>query len=336
MHRQLAALLLGASLSAIAEEPITRVACGSCYRPGKDLGLWEKISATKPQLFLFMGDNVYADTEDMALMRTRYEELITHPGFAAFRKSTTLLPTWDDHDYGANDAGADYPKRDSSREIFLDVFEFPGDHPARASSGVYHSWIGGPPGKRLQVILLDTRYFRSPLEKVKIERRSTLVPNTKTGATMLGEAQWKWLEVELHKQADLRLIVSSIQVITTEHRFEKWSNIPRERTRLIALLKKTGTKRVVLLSGDRHLAEIAVMTRKESGLPYDLVDFTSSGMTHAGATVGPNRHRVGPCWTKINFGTIEINWSGKIPVPSLTIRNQDGKPIYRHPVTFPR
>jgi alkaline phosphatase D len=322
-------------MMALAEDPITRLACGSCYKPAKDLGLWEKIGATKPQLFLFMGDNIYADTEDMALMRARYDELHKHPGYLAFRKQCPILPIWDDHDYGANDAGADYPKRQLSQGQFLDNFEFAADHPARATPGVYHSWIGGPPGKRLQVILLDTRYFRSPIKVERINNRKTIVPNTNPGATILGGAQWKWLELELLKRADLRLIVSSIQVITTEHRFEKWSNIPGDRKRLIALLKKCATKRVVLLSGDRHLAEIAVMTRKESGLPYDLVDFTSSGMTHAGASVGPNRHRVGPCWTKNNFGTIDIDWSGNIPVPSLTIRDQDGKAIYRHPVTFP-
>lgn len=328
--------LLGASSMAIAEDPITRLACGSCYRPAKDVGLWEKISAAKPQLFLFMGDNIYADTEDMALMRKRYQELRTQPGYLALRKQCSILPIWDDHDYGANDAGANFPKRQESQTQFFDSFEFANDHPARSTPGVYHSWIGGPPGKRLQIILLDTRYFRSPLTVERINRRKTLVPNKDPKATILGEAQWTWLEAELRKPADLRFLVSSIQVITTEHRFEKWSNFPGERSRLFKLLASTKAERVVLFSGDRHLAEVARLSPRESGLSYPLTELTASGMTHAGAPVGPNRHRLGPCVTEINFATMDIDWEKNLPEVELSIINKEGKSRFQHRVTFLR
>ena len=335
MRRLLAALLLGAALPAHAEDAITRLACGSCYKPRMDVGLWGNIRATDPQLFFLMGDNVYADTEDMALMKTRYQELLTQPGYLALRKQCRVLPTWDDHDYGANDAGASYPQRKLSQGIFQDAFEFPVDHPVRKTPGIYHSWIGGPPGKRLQVILLDTRYFRSALESKRVNGRIAILPNINRGATILGEAQWKWLEAELRKPADLRFIISSIQVITTEHRFEKWANFPRERARLFKLLAATRAERVVLISGDRHLAEIARISPRESTLPYPLLELTSSGMTHAGAPQGANRHRVGPCISEVNFGTVEIDWQ-KIPAVSLHIRNKEGKSTFQHRATFPR
>ncbi len=47
----------------------------------------------------------------------------------------------------------------------LDFFEVPADDIRRQREGVYWSQVFGPAGKRVQVILLDTRYFRSPLKK---------------------------------------------------------------------------------------------------------------------------------------------------------------------------
>lgn len=334
MLRPLIALLLGTGL--LCGEPITRLACGSCYKPGRDSGIWKTIAAAKPQLFLFMGDNIYADTDDMAVMRAKYAALLKQPGYSALREQTRILPIWDDHDYGRNDAGADYPKREESQQIFLDTFAFPADHPARTTPGIYHSWTGGPAGKRLQIILLDTRYFRSPIEQKKINGRKTYLPNAKPDATLLGPAQWRWLESELRKPADLRFLVSSIQILATEHRFEKWSNFPAERRRLLELLKTTNTKRVVLFSGDRHLAELAALKPEESTLGYELVELTASGMTHAGASDYPNRFRIGPCWSRQNFGTIDIDWSGKIPSVDLAIRDKEGKIAHRHRVTFPK
>ena len=328
------ALLLAFTGTLAAAEPITRIACGSCYKPKADQGIWPVIASTKPELFLFMGDNVYADTEDMEVMRRDYAELTERPDFIEFRKAIPILPIWDDHDYGLNDAGADYPKRKESQQVFLDVFRFPADHPARATPGVYHSSMAGPEGKRLQVILLDTRYFRSALDCPRVNGRKTYVPNNDPKATMLSEAQWKWLESELRKPADLRLIVSSIQIITTEHRFEKWEKLPHERKRLFALLKNTEANRVILLSGDRHLAEFARITGKESGLPHELLELTSSGLTHAGAPNDPNRHRIGERYPGLNFGTLAIDWTPKSPVVTLAIRDHEAKVIQEETVNF--
>lgn len=331
----LRAVLLLALLGILpAEEPVTRIACGSCYKPKGDRGIWPVIASTKPELFLFMGDNIYADTEDMAVMRRDYAELMERPDFVAFRKAVPILPTWDDHDYGLNDAGAEYPKRRESRQVFLDVFQFPADHPARATPGVYHAFHAGPPGKRLQVILLDTRYFRSALKRPRVNGRLTYVPNEDPEATMLGEAQWNWLRSELRKPAELRIIVSSIQVITTEHRFEKWANLPRERQRFFDLLRTTKARNVILLSGDRHLAEFARISSGESGLPEDLLELTTSGLTHAGAPNDTNRHRIGERYPGINFGTLAIDWSAKHPAVTLAIRDHDARIIQEETVRF--
>ena len=174
--------------------------------------------------------------------------------------------------------------------------------------------------------MLDTRYFRSALEKVKIGKRKVYVQPTGPGVTVLGEAQWKWLESELKKPAELRLIVSSIQIIATDHRFEKWNNMPQERQKFIKLLRDTKVGPTILLSGDRHLAEVCRLKKGETNLPFELFEMTCSGMTHAGAPDDPSPLRVPGTYTRaINYGLIDIDWSKNTPSVSLRVKNLKGK-----------
>ncbi len=297
-------------LPLLAEDAITRVAAGSCYNPKRDtLGVWKVLAQEKPQLFLFMGDNIYGDTEDMDLLKKKWSALTSRPDYIAFKKQTPILATWDDHDYGRNDAGTEYPKKKESQAIFREVFGLP----QTGVEGVYHSKITGPKGHRLQVILLDTRYHRTKPKKARPGD-----PNE----TILGSEQWKWFAAELKKPADLRLIVSSIQVISYEHRFEKWANFPNERARFLKLLKSSNPGPTILLSGDRHLAEICKIGRAESGLPFDLYDFTTSGMTHAGSNDKGCRLRIPGSYTKKeNYGILNIDWSGQEPKVSMHVKS---------------
>ncbi len=320
----------------LAEEPITRLACGSCYKPQRDKGIFKTIAADKPQLFLFMGDNIYGDTDDEKVMAEKYRRLNIQPDYAAFKKTTPVLATWDDHDYGRNDAGREFAFKETSAKLFFDAFDFPTDHEARKSPGIYHSKIMGPAGKRLQLIFLDTRSFRSSLPQVKEGRRKVYVPQNGPEATMLGNTQWKWLAAELKKPAELRIIVSSIQVLATAHRFEKWANMPDERSRLFKLLKDTNSGPTILLSGDRHLAEVSQLSTDQSALPYDLYEMTSSGMTHAGAPDDPGPLRLQGTFTRAkNYGLIDIAWQKASPAVTLTIRSAEGKTLSATEVRFP-
>lgn len=321
-------------------ETLTKIACGSCFKPNYKSGstVWPIIASTEPQIFLFMGDTVYADTHDMNVMRAKYKALTDLPAYAQFSKEHKVLPVWDDHDYGMNDAGVEYPEKVESQKIFQDTYGFAENHPARGRKGIYYTYTQGAKGQVTQIINLDTRYHRSALDRRKVGRRSKYFPVTDPNATMLGAEQWAWLEAELKKPADLRIIVSSIQILSAEHPYEKWVNIPAERKRFIDLLKKCDVKRAVLLSGDRHMAEISKLSTTESGLDFDLLEMTSSGLTHAGAPKSSNRYRVDGSFANIrNFGTLEIDWSQKIPQVTLVIqeiREADSRPIIRVQTDF--
>ena len=271
--------------AAAGEPTLARIAFGSCANQEKPQPIWDAVVETKPQLFVSLGDNIYADTEDMEVMKAKYAKLAKQPGYQKLKKTCPIIATWDDHDYGANDAGAEYPKKKESQQIFLDFFGAAKDDPRRSREGVYDAHLFGPKGKRVQIILLDGRYFRSPLKKgfkpgePGEGRRGIYVPNTDKDATMLGETQWRWLAEQLKVPAELRIIGAGIQVVADEHGSETWGNFPLERQRLFRLIRESKADGVVILSGDRHLAEISRLPADhKDGVGYPLYDITSSSL----------------------------------------------------------
>lgn len=332
--------LLSGRLPAGDETPLSRIAFGSCARQDRPQPIWDAVVETKPQRFIFLGDNIYADTEDMVVMRARYALLARQAGFQKLKQACQLLATWDDHDYGANDAGAEYPKKRESQQVFLDFFEVPKDDPRRSREGVYFAQLFGPAGKRVQIILLDGRYFRSPLKKGYQPGepgegyRGRYRPNKKANATMLGDTQWRWLADQLKVPAELRIIGSGIQVVADEHGSETWGNFPRERQRLFRLIRDTGANGVVFLSGDRHLAEISRLPADHAdGVGYPLFDVTSSSLnapsgnfTKSGVRFANeiNSYRVGLTYFDVNFGNVLIDWEVADPVVRLQVREEKG------------
>jgi len=333
-------LCLSACAAAEPEIPLERIALGSCLRESRPAPIWDSVVAFKPQAFLFIGDNIYADTKDMAVMRAKYAQLGAMPGYQALAKTCPIYATWDDHDYGENDAGVEYEKKVESQKEFLDFFQEPKDSPRWTRPGVYDAKIIGPKGKRVQIILLDTRYFRSPLKSIpKPDRKpgqGYYLPDDDEKLTMLGDDQWKWLEAELKKPAEVRIIASSIQVVPQEHAWEYWANFPRERLRLFNLVGNTKAAGVIFVSGDRHLAEISKLPTNDpaNGAGYPLFDLTSSSLNvpSGGNENEANRHRVGSNYRKVNFGTIEIDWSKPDPVVTMRVRDVDGKTAVEHAV----
>lgn len=330
--------LTGLSGSLPAAEPVTRIALGSCADQDKPQPIWEAIVAQQPQLFLFIGDNVYADTEDMAVMRAAYAKLAAIPGYQKLKATCPVLAVWDDHDYGVNDGGAEFPKRAEAKKVFEEFFETPADSPSRTREGIYDSRLyDGGEGKRLQILMLDTRYFRGPL--LLLPQRSEHGPyerNPDPAVTMLGGAQWAWLEEELSKPADLRLIMTSIQFLPQDHRWECWENLPRERERFLKLLAAKVTGPVVFLSGDRHMGEIMELKTEDALSPgFPVYELTSSGLTNAGGgRVGePNRHRVGEAnMRQRNFGMVRIDWDrGEA---ALELYDVEGRRVQHHPAPF--
>ena len=334
MRREILALaalgLLAASPSEKKsdEKPVSRIAFGSCL--GQDLPqpIWKPVLTAKPEVFVFLGDNVYSDTDDEKRLRAAYAKLASQPGFQQLRKSTRILATWDDHDYGTNDSGGDFPAKAMSQQVFLDFFGVPKDSPRRQRDGVYHAETFGPPGKRVQIILLDTRYNRSPLAFQKDPNDPTdggrYVANADPNATLLGAGQWAWLEEQLHEPAQVRIIASSIQVVNEASGGEKWANFPHEKKKLFETLWANRNTGVIFISGDRHYAELEMM---DGDIGYPVYDLTSSSLNWAEPRwrrISPDKHRIGLVDRGDNFGLVEIDWNRTDPLVRLKIIDVDG------------
>jgi len=318
---------LGSAVVAASEAPINKIAFGSCLKQHKDLRVLESIASEKPDLFVFAGDNVYADTLDTDQLVSVYNSLGATSEYRALKQSTRIVATWDDHDYGAYDAGANHPNKVGAQQAFLDFFEEPPGTARRQSEGIYTSYSYGEGDQRVNVVLLDTRYFRSSLEAyIRADFKSDYRPNLDAQATVLGGKQWGWLQQELAKPGALTLVVSSTQLLPKNHRFEKWANFPFERKRLLDLLDTAAANEVVVVSGDRHFSELSKTTLASGRTLYEI---TTSGMNtdgHYGESEdNPHRlHWVG----HQGFATVNLDWTAASPAIKVVYHDTAGIPVY--------
>jgi alkaline phosphatase D len=287
---------------------VQRIAFGSCSKQQLPQPLWKRIAADRPDLFLWTGDVIYADTKNMAKLSTLYRSEQTQAEYSQFLATKIpMIGVYDDHDYGENDSGREYAMKDASKDLFLDFIGEAKDSPRRKRDGVYTSYAFGSGEKQLKVILLDTRYNREKAGK---------------SADLLGANQWAWLENELKTStAKLNVVVSSIQVLSKDHAFEKWANFPEARERLLKLLAKS--KNVLIISGDRHIAEIS----RELIDGREIFDVTSSGMTHSFQNPDEARNknslRVGTAFDRLNYGLLTLDWQKKGALIEIRNVNQE-------------
>ncbi len=309
----LSTLILSLPSLTAGEESVSRIVFASCCHESKPAPIFQTIIDFKPELFVWMGDNIYGDSPDVDVLRKKYAIQKNRPEYQTLMAKCPIIGTWDDHDFGANDVGEKYPSKEQSQQAYLDFFNEPANSPRRTQKGIYTHKDYGTGKKSVRVFLLDTRYFRQD-------------PGPQ--ADILGADQWNWLEKNLlDSPAAVNIIVSSIQVIPEEHRFEKWANFPTSRERLFKLLANPKCPPVVLCSGDRHLAEISQLPSTTSG--YPLFEITSSAINRSGGGNPKeiNRHRQGAVFTSSNFGSFVIDWEKSPVTITASVHDQTGQPV---------
>jgi alkaline phosphatase D len=305
---------------------ISRIAFGSCGNQNKSQPILKHVIEQKPEVFCYLGDNIYGDSRTLAVLRAKYLKLAEKSEFQALRSAMPLIATWDDHDYGENDSGKEYVLREESKRLFLEFFREPEGTQRRKRPGIYTSYVFAGNERRVQIILLDTRTFRDQLAKnPRFGRekswKNDYHPDPNPEKTLLGKAQWEWLEAELKQPADVRVIASSIQFAHEYNGYESWTNLPAEQAKLLDVLRRTKANGVVFISGDVHWGELSILN--SDGL-YPLYDITSSGLTETWPSIEPNRNRLGDAVRENNFGLIEIDWEQKDPALSLQLIDVKG------------
>jgi alkaline phosphatase D len=329
-----AVLALGLAFSANTMAAPSKILFGSCGHQDKDIPIFDTINKEQGDLFIFLGDNIYGDTNDMTVLANKYQKLGAKPGFKTLKANTPIIAMWDDHDFGQNDIGKDYPHKEQSRQIMLDFWGEPKSSTRRTrTDGIYTSYMYGQDQQTVHVIMPDLRWNRDALNHVseleyytnrKLNNQGPYSPTEVKGASMLGEAQWQWLEQELKKPAAIKLIASSLQLLPDFTGWESWANFPEDRNRLFALIKKHQVNGVIIISGDTHWGEIS---KYQQNLDYPLIEMTSSGLTEKWKDVSPNKHRVGDYTHNVNYGDLSIDWQQADPAISLKLKGIDGKVI---------
>ena len=286
-------LLLISSSNFIYAESI-KIGLGSCLDQDYPQPIWQSIKKEDLNYFIFLGDNVYGDTRYGSLrkMKSAYDK--QKKVLPDFLNDISIFSIWDDHDFGINDGGADYRFKRRAQELYLDFWEITKDDDRSNREGIYFSKNEIFFDKKFKFIFLDTRFFRSKLKG----KKSNYIENIEPDATILGNAQWTWLENELKSDFDFLFIFSSIQIIAKDHRFEKWSNFPIERAKLFELLEQFNDK-TILFSGDRHRAGIY----RKNGI----IEVTSSSMNKPGSSFNEtDSYLIGKTYPQENYGVVEI------------------------------
>lgn len=304
---------------------VSKIAFGSCSSQNKSQPILNAVAAKQNDLFIYLGDNIYGDTEDMRVLEAKYGKLSCKPEFLNLISSCQVLATWDDHDYGVNDGGKEYPKKEESKNIFLNFWNEPAVSERRNHAGIYTSYSFGDSAHRVQVLLLDLRTFRTELK----EQNGSYIPNYDSLATIMGSEQWQWLKAELQKPARLRVIGSSTQFARSHNGYEAWANFPLEQQRMFELIRSTQAGGVVFITGDVHLAELSKTVQPNL---YPVYDLTSSGITQLEGVDIPNTNRVGSVCLGYNTGAIEIDWSLPDPLIHFKVYNENGTETFTHTI----
>lgn len=302
------------------KKPDFTIAFGSCSKESLPQPLWDDILNEQPDLWIWLGDNIYGDSDDTTVLRTKYQKALDNPGYKKLRDQVPVIGTWDDHDYGKNDGNKTFAIKKESQQLALDFLGEPANTVRRSQEGIYTSYDFKAGKRKIKVILLDVRYHQDMLKREK----QGYIPDS--SADILGENQWKWLEGQLkNSKADVNIIGSGLQFIPDEHRTEKWGNFPTALSRFYTLLVASKAKGILLITGDRHIGE---MTKIDlPGLKYPLYEFTSSGLTHSSVndTANANRNRVGALVTQKHYGLFRFTGGRKQILLEASLKGDDGK-----------
>lgn len=303
-----------------AEESEWVLGFGSCMDQRKSQKFWSALLRRNYNHFAFLGDNLYPVRDSLTHLQDAYEQLTHNEGLRALVERVSVSATWDDHDFGADNADSHLPYRMESQSLFRGFWH---QEYATENDGVYSSKTFRHGNKSIHLILLDTRFHRTPYRLTEPDSGK----ESPLDAQLLGESQWAWLERQMRQPADVKIIGSSIQVLSAEHRFEKWSNYPAEYERLIELIEKCSCP-CLILSGDRHQHELS---RLDLGQGRILYDFTSSGLNKGEglSRFESNRLRILRNLDD-GFGEVRLRFSDAGLHVTLTMIDKRGRTRFMH------
>ncbi len=304
-----------------------RVAFGSCCRIqyDPDQPIWNAVKGLEPDLFFWLGDNIYGDTDQPAALMDLYGRGRVVQRLEPLLRSTPQLAIWDDHDFGYNDSDGRSPFKDASLSVFRRVWANPAYGEA-GNPGVYFKQSYGG----VDFFFLDGRYHRDPTDKTDDANK-----------TMLGSRQKAWLKRELAaSEAPFKVLVSGGGFSSAENESggDSWGVYLTERNEIFDFIRDHGIGGVFCISGDSHMGELNCIPRSEQG-GYDIYDFCSSPLAQMPANKNTRQApevRVRDTWTRsVNVGLMRFDLTDGTPTVTYTLHDVQGEAVWEPLVLTP-
>ena len=296
------------SVNSYSNQEILTLGFGSCLHQDRSMAILKTIEKKELDLFMFIGDNVYGDQEDGELDKLIRTYKQQYNNLENFLKNVSTEFIWDDHDFGINDGGSNYRYKDRAKELFLETWKIPSNDPRRFRDGLYFDKMIKKNGLKVHLIFLDNRSFKSEwklTDEFNKEGKERYVKDFDPQKTLLGKKQWQWLKDKLNEDSDIKIILSSLQILSLGHGWESWDKLPLERERLFNLIDESNVSNLIILSGDRHRGGFY---RFKTNHNNDIYEFTSSSLNlpipFNTEEKGPLR--IGSTYRKANFGVVRI------------------------------
>ena len=296
------------SVNSYSNQEILTLGFGSCLHQDRSMAILKTIEKKELDLFMFIGDNVYGDQEDGELDKLIRTYKQQYNNLENFLKNVSTEFIWDDHDFGLNDGGSNYRYKDKTKELFLETWKIPFNDPRRLRDGLYFDKAIEKNGLKIHLIFLDNRSFKSEwklTDEFNKEGKERYIEDFNSDKTLLGKNQWKWLKDKLTVESDIKIIISSLQILSLGHGWESWDKFPLQREKLFKLIDESNLSNLFILSGDRHRGGFYKFKTVGNNNIYE---FTSSSLNlpipFNTEEEGPLR--IGSTYRKANFGVVRF------------------------------
>jgi len=304
-----------------------QIAFGSCCRIQYDAAqrIWNVVRALEPDMFVWLGDNIYADSDQPAVLTDLYARGRAVPSLEPLLRSVPQLATWDDHDFGYNDSDGLSPFKQDSLRIFKRFWANPGYGEADNPGVYFKQHYGG-----VDFFVLDGRYHRDPTDR----------PDN-ANKTMLGAQQKTWLKRALKASTTpfkVLAIGTGWSSAENEPGGDSWGVYMTERNEIFDFIRDEQITGVVCISGDSHMGELNCIPWSERG-GYDIYDLGSSPLAQVPASKQTRQApevRVRDVWTRtVNVGLMRFEMTGDTPTLTYTLHDDLGEAVWEPLVLTP-
>jgi alkaline phosphatase D len=290
-----------------------RVAFGSCARHQLDpeQAIFHAIAAAEPDLFFWLGDNIYADTASSWVMAEDYRRQRAIASSQPLLRTVPQLAIWDDHDFGLNNSDRGNPLRETSLAAFRNYWANPASGLPDCPGVFFQYAYGG-----VDFFFLDGRYHRSPNPDPDGPQK-----------TLLGACQRDWLQTALAaSRAPFKVLACGSGWSSEDGPAgDTWGAFLAERDALFDFIRDRRIEGVFCLSGDTHFGEVNCIPWSQRG-GYDIYDLVSSPLAQATGTSfldsEPEMRIRSPWFRTVNFGLLDFRFE---PEPQLQFTLRDAR-----------